>query len=308
MQSMNAHIPGKPTPPKKDRREEARESARIQREAQKKREARNRWFLRGGIGIALIAIAAIVAVIVIGSIKPPTPGPANMASDGILMQGDGTTISAVPTEATAPDADPVPTDVSALTDTVNIAVYVDYLCPYCNQFEATNAEQINSWLAAGNITLETHPISILDQGSNGTKYSTRAANTASCVANYQPDSFLDVNAALFANQPAEGTSGLTDAELVSLVETAGVTDEAVATCITDQEFSDWVGAATDRALNEPLPNSSLEKLTGTPTVIVQGEQYTGDLADAAAFEAFVMDQASATANTGGETSTEAPAE
>jgi protein-disulfide isomerase len=305
---MNAHIPGKPTPPKKDRREEARESARIQREAQKKREKRNRWLLRGGIGLALIAIAAIVAVIVVGSIKPPTPGPANMASDGILMQGDGTTISAVPTEATAPDAEPVPTDVSALTDTVNIAVYLDYLCPYCNQFEATNAEQLNSWLAAGNVTLEVHPISILDQGSNGTKYSTRAANAASCVANYQPDIFLDVNAALFANQPAEGTSGLTDAELVSLVETAGVTDEAVATCITDQEFSDWVGTATDRALNEPLPNSSLEKLTGTPTVIVQGEQYTGDLGDAAAFEAFVMELASATANTGGETDAEAPAE
>jgi protein-disulfide isomerase len=308
MQSMNAHIPGKPTPPKKDRREEAREMARIKREEQQKREKRNRWLLRGGIGVALIAVAAIVAVLIVGSIKPPTPGPANMASDGILMQGDASGISAVPTDATAPDADPVPTDVSALSDTVNIAVYLDYLCPYCNQFETTNADQINTWLSAGNVTLEVHPISILDNGSNGTKYSTRAANAASCVANYQPDSFLDVNAALFASQPAEGTSGLTDAELVSLVQTAGVTDTAVESCITEQEFSNWVGAATDRALNEPLPNSSLEKLTGTPTVIVQGEQYSGDLGDAAAFEAFVMEQASATANTGGETGTDAPAE
>ena len=309
---MNAHIPGQPLPPKKDRREVARETARIQREEQKKRDARNRWFLRGGIGVALIAIAAIVAFIVVGSIKPPAPGPLNMASDGILMQGDGTTISAVETDATEPDADPVPTDVSALTDTVNIAVYLDYLCPYCNQFETTNADQLNSWLAAGNVTLEIHPISILDNSSNGTKYSTRSANAASCVANYAPDSFLDVNAALFANQPTEGTSGLTDAELVSLVETAGVTDEAVATCITDQEFSSWVGTATDRALEGPLPNSSLEALTGTPTVLVQGVQYQGDLADAAAFETFVMEQATATSNTTGgeptEESTPAPAE
>jgi len=295
---MNAKTPGQSLPPKKDRREVARETARIQREEQKKRETRNRWFLRGGIGLALVAVAAIVAVLIVGSVKPASPGPLNMASDGILMQGDGTTVSAVPTAATAADAEPVPTDVSALTSTVNIAVYVDYLCPYCGQFETTNGAQLASWLTAGNITLETHPISILDQSSSGSKYSTRSANAAACVANYQPDSFLDVNTALFANQPTEGTTGLTNAELVSLVDEAGVTDEAVATCITDEEFSGWVGDATDRALDNALPNTDIGALTGTPTVLVQGVQYTGDLGDAAAFEAFVMEQATATTDTG----------
>ena len=293
---MNAQIPGQPLPPKKDRRETARESARLMREEQKKREKRNKLFLRGGIGLALVAIAAIVAVLIVGSVKPPSPGPLNMASDGVLMQGDGSTISAVPTAATAADAEPVATDVSALTDTVNITVYLDYLCPYCNLFETTNAAQLNTWLTAGNITLETHPISILDQSSNGTKYSTRSANAAACVANYQPDSFLDVNSALFASQPTEGTSGLTDDELVSLVQDAGVTDETVATCITDQTFSGWVKDATDRALKGPLPNTELAAVTGTPTVLVQGVQYTGALDDAAAFEAFVMEQATATAD------------
>ena len=291
---MNAKTPGQALPPKKDRREVARETARVQREEQKKREARNRWFLRGGIGLALVAVAAIVAILIVGSVKPPSPGPLNMASDGILMQGDGTTVSAVPTAATAPDADPVPTDVSELTSTVNIAVYLDYLCPYCGQFETTNGAQLASWLTAGNITLETHPISILDQASSGSKYSTRSANAAACVANYQPDSFLDVNTALFANQPTEGTTGLTNAELVSLVEEAGVTDESVATCITDGAFSDWVGDATDRALDDALPNTDIGPLVGTPTVLVQGVKYEGDLGDAAAFEAFVMEQATAT--------------
>ena len=296
---MNAKTPGQPLPPKKDRREVARETARIQREEQKKRETRNRWFLRGGIGLALVAVAAIVAVLIIGSVKPPSPGPLNMASDGILMQGDGTAISAVPTAATAVDAEPVPTDLSALTSTVNIAVYVDYLCPYCGQFETTNGAQLASWLTAGNITLETHPISILDQSSSGSKYSTRSANAAACVANYQPDSFLDVNSALFANQPTEGTTGLTNAELVSLVEEAGVTDESVASCITDQKFGDWVGDATARALDNPLPNTDIGPLTGTPTVLVQGVKYEGDLGDAAAFEAFVLEQATATTDTSG---------
>ena len=291
---MNSKIPGQPQLPKKDRREEARESARRMREEQKKRDQRRRWYLRGGIGIALIAVATIVALVIIGSVRPATPGPLNMASDGILLQGDGSAITAVPTEATQPDAEPVATDLSAHTDTVNISVYLDYLCPFCGQFEVTNAEQLNSWLTAGNITLEVHPISILDGSSAGSKYSTRAANAASCVANYQPDSFLDVNNALFMSQPSEGTAGLSNDELISLVETAGVTDTAVASCITDQEFSGWVGDATDRALAGPLPNTDVAKVEGTPTVLVQGKQYTGALDDAAAFETFVMAQASAT--------------
>jgi hypothetical protein len=68
----------------------------------------------------------------------------------------------------------------------------------------------------------------------------------------------------------------------------------VATCITDQQFSDWVGDATDRALAGPLPNTELEAVKGTPTVLVQGVQYTGALDDAAAFETFVMQQAAST--------------
>lgn len=291
---MNAQTPGQPLPPKKDRRDVARENARQLREQQKKREKRNRWFLRGGIGLALVAIAVVAALLIVGSVKQPMAGPKNMASDGLLMVGNGTTISAVETKASAPDADPVPTDLSTLGDSVNITVYVDYLCPYCGLFETTNAAQLTSWLTAGNISLETHPISILDNQSAGSKYSTRAANAVSCVANYQPNSFLDVNSALFANQPTEGTTGLSNKELVSLVQDAGVTDEAVASCITDQRFDGWVADATDRALSGPLPNTELKAITGTPTVLVQGVQYQGALDDAAAFESFVMAQASAT--------------
>ena len=291
---MNAQTPGQPLPPKKDRRDVARENARQLREQQKKREKRNRWFLRGGIGLALVAIAVVAALLIVGSVKQPMAGPKNMASDGLLMVGNGTTISAVETKASAPDADPVPTDLSTLGDSVNITVYVDYLCPYCGLFETTNAAQLTSWLTAGNISLETHPISILDNQSAGSKYSTRAANAVSCVANYQPNSFLDVNSALFANQPTEGTTGLSNKELVKLVQGAGVTDDAVASCITDQRFDGWVADATDRALSGPLPNTELKAITGTPTVLVQGVQYQGALDDAAAFESFVMAQASAT--------------
>ena len=290
---MNSNAYGKPVPPKKDRREQARESARLMREEQQKRDKRKRLFMRGGIGVGLLAVAAIVALVIVNSVGPAAAGPANMASDGILLTGNGSSITATPTKALAADAKPIATDRTALTGTANIAVYVDYLCPYCGQFEATNGAQIASWVTAGTATLEFHPISILDSNSAGSKYSTRAANVAACVANYQPDDFLAVNTALFASQPKENTTGLTDAELATLVKTAGVTDKKVASCITDRTFANWLGAATKRALAGPLPDADIKKVSGTPTVLVNGVAYTGALDNATTFSDFVTAQVAA---------------
>lgn len=258
---------------------------------QVKRDSRRRIFLRGGIGIGLLAVVAIVTLVIVNNVNAPTaPGPANMASDGILLGSDGTTVSAATTPALEADADPTSTDQSALADTANIVMYVDYLCPICGNFENTNGEQITSWVTAGNATVEVHPISILDRLSSGTEYATRAANAAACVANYEPNKFLDFNTAMFAQQPAENSSGLTDAELTSLVDGAGATGAEVASCITDQTYSGWVDASTQRALDGPIPNSDIEQVKGTPTILVNGVSYTGSFTDAAAFEAFVTTQ------------------
>ncbi|GAA3892279.1 thioredoxin domain-containing protein [Leifsonia kafniensis] len=301
---MKSSIYGDPVPPKKDRRDQAREKARLQLAAAQKRERRVRWAWRGGIGLGLIAIVAVIAIVIVGGARPAGAGPLNMASDGIVLTGDGTTVTAVTTPALAADATPVATDPTASPDTVNIVTYIDYLCPFCGQFEATNAAQITSWLTAGNATLEVHPISILDASSKGTKYSTRAANAAACVANYDPNNFLAVNTALFTQQPKENTEGLTNAQLTTLVKDAGATDPKIATCITDGTFSAWVATATDRALSGPLPNANIPKVNGTPTVIVNGVAYTGALDDATAFQTFVTQQAAAAS--AGSTATPTP--
>lgn len=264
------------------------------REEQQKRQRRRRLAWRGGVAVGIVAIAAIVAIVIVNGVRPEAAtGPRNMASDGILLTGDGTSVTAVTTPAIAAGATPTATDRTSLAGTVNIVTYVDYLCPFCGQFETTNAQQIAGWVTAGNATLEVHPISILDSSSSGTKYSTRAANAAACVADMDPNHFLAVNTALFAKQPAENTSGLTDDALASLVTGAGVTAAGVPTCIAGQTFAPWVGAATKRALAGPLPNSTVPKVTGTPTVLVNGTAYSGALDDAAAFAAFVQTQATA---------------
>ena len=60
--------------------------------------------------------------------------------------------------------------------------YVDFMCPVCNQFEQAYGEAIQGLVDDGTITLNIHPISILDRASQGTEYSTRAANAMYCVA------------------------------------------------------------------------------------------------------------------------------
>jgi protein-disulfide isomerase len=292
---------------KNQRREAAREAARLQREKQKRRDFRTRIFVRGGVTLGILAIAAIVVLVIVQSTKPTGPGPINMASDGVVLTGTADGLAVVPTKSQAADADPTPTDTDAIGVPVNIVEYVDLLCPFCQQFEATNGATIESLVQGGFASVEIHPISILDSKSLGTKYSTRAASAMGCVANYEPESFLDVLAAMYATgtQPAEGTAGLTNKEIAGVVSTAGVTSDKVAKCITDETFTGWVTAATNRALADPdLKNA--QGGFGTPTVFVNGARYEGSLTDAAAFSAFVSDQYTPTDPTATPTPTPTP--
>ena len=278
---------------KKARREHARELARVEREAAKRRQKRNRLFLQGGIVAIVLAVAAVVVVVIASSTSVSAVSPKNMASNGILFTGDGTAVSPVATKALEPGADPVASDTSATDAAVNIVTYIDYACPICQTFETANSEQITGWVAQGAATLEIHPISILDRVSLGTKYSSRAANAAVCVANYEPDQYLAVNDALFAGQPEENTSGLDTAALKTLVADAGADSDEVASCIGDKTFADWVTAATDRVTDGELASDTVTEFVGTPTVLVNGELYQGSISDAEAFAAFVAEVAAA---------------
>jgi protein-disulfide isomerase len=278
-------------PSQKDQRTDARQHARQLREDTARNDRRRRLLWRGGMGVGLIAAASIVAVLIVATVRPASTGPLNMASDGVLLGSDASGVVAASTVAVAAGEDPIITDPAALANLVNITMYVDYLCSYCGQFEAANAEQIASWVTAGNAAVEIHPIAILDKSSADGSYSTRAANAAACVADSAPNAFLSVNTALFDAQPDEHSTGLTDADLLAVLHSAGVQSEAVTDCVTEQTFASWVGAATDRALTGPLPNSDVRAVTGTPTVLVNGVSYAGTFDDAAAFEEFVLTEA-----------------
>ena len=77
-------------------------------------------------------------------------------------------------------------------------------------------------VTSGRITVQYHPIAILDRMSNGTEYSTRAAAASAAAA--EGGKFAEFHKVLFDNQPAEGSDGLTDAKLVELGRSVGLGD------------------------------------------------------------------------------------
>jgi cell division septal protein FtsQ len=87
---------------KNQKREHAREVARLAREAEQRRQRRRRLITQGSVILGAIAIVGIIALVVTTSTRP-TAGPLNMLSDGVVIAGDGTTTSAVTTAAQQPD-------------------------------------------------------------------------------------------------------------------------------------------------------------------------------------------------------------
>lgn len=129
---------------------------------------------------------------------------------------------------------------------------------------------------------------MLTSKSNGTKYSLRAAGAAACVATHSSDRFFAYNHELLTNQPAVDSDGYSDQQLADMAQGAGVSDiGAVRDCIEGETYTAWAKAATDRAI-KGLPGTKGQALTATPTVLVNGTEYVGNMDDAKEFAQFVL--------------------
>lgn len=230
--------PSRPT--KAERKNDGREKARLMREAAERRQRRNRTFLVAGVVVAVLAVVLGIGVVI------KTAGGNDPTATAGAPQGVTDTGGVVTGKAEAP---------------VTVAVYLDYQCPACKAFEAASGEYLQQQQDDGVVKLETHPISILDRFSSGTEYSTRSASAALCVAEQAPGAFTTFTKEMFANQPPENASGLTDDKVATIATLAGA-PESVQSCIEDGTYRDFVTAQTEQASKDGLP--------GTPWVLVNG--------------------------------------
>jgi protein-disulfide isomerase len=265
---------------KAERTSEAREKARLIREAQIKKDKRNKLLIGWGIVVAVVAILAIVALVVTTSIREntpvadqgPVPASANVNGGVTLLANtevkktDAATVDiaslpakphTLPSPAVAPGAE------AEAGQPVKVIAYIDFICPVCLRFENTYNEALTTLRNEGKITMEYRPLGFLDRQSS-TNYSSRAANAAACVADKAPDKYAEYVNVLFANQPAEGGAGLSDDKLKSLASDIGAD---ITSCVDDKTFRPYVKYSTELA--------SRTGITGTPTVFVDGKKWEG---------------------------------
>ncbi|MGB4777229.1 DsbA family protein [Microbacterium sp.] len=282
------------------RREAVREKAQLVHAQQ----SRARMLRRSALAAGVVAAVAVVAVVVswaIGSaVGRPQLAPAVAHGDGFVVTSvtaEGS-VDSLEAASPAPEAEPqgdasaTPTPSATASAVVDIHVYVDYLSPGARDWQVANSQQLSSWVRDGAVTLTYHPVSMLTAKSNGTKYSLRAASAAACVASYAPAAFFAFNDDLLKRQPAVDSDGWSDKELADIAQAHGSDDPTtLRDCIETEAYASWVKAATERAITS-IPGADDLSLTGTPMIVVDDQQYVGELTDPAEFSQFVLTSAS----------------
>jgi protein-disulfide isomerase len=222
--------------------------AQLEAAARRARRRRVAQVLGGLVILGLVAAIVVVAVKAAGGSDDPAGPtgevvvPQNLSDSGAVPVGD----------AGAP---------------VTVEIYYDYMCPACGAFEAANGGELDRLMEEGVARLDLHPISFLDETSEGTRYSTRSANAFATVVDGAPDLAWDFHQALYADQPAEGTEGLSDDEIADIATAAGVPEDVVDR-FTDDTFEPWVADVTEAAFDAGV--------TATPTIKIDGEVFQGD--------------------------------
>ncbi|GAA3581728.1 hypothetical protein GCM10022198_01100 [Klugiella xanthotipulae] len=165
-----------------------------------------------------------------------------------------------------------------------IDIWVDFQCGHCNSFENANGAYLAGMVEDGEATLVVHPLHFMDTGSGKTR-SLTAANTLACAAEAKPESVTDLIALIFAKQGTDWTAD----DMIALGEKAGAGD--LSDCVNGGTFVTWVKDSQEAVFGGEMPKGSeLEKVTGTPTVLVNGALYEGDPRDNAEFKRFVNGQ------------------
>ena len=224
---------------KTDKRAEARAKAEAMRLEAERKARRQRALIVGITAVVIVALVVGAGILVQrarSQAARDAAGPPGLSANGGLVLG----------EEDAP---------------VTVTTYIDYMCPSCNEFETENAALLDELRGKGEVKVEYVPIAILDRFSQGTRYSTRSAGAAYCVAEHDPDALPLFTSALYENQPEENSAGLATEVIGQIADVAGAGDEA-AQCIADGTYDGYAAAVTDKA--------SKAGVQGTPTVLVNG--------------------------------------
>jgi len=283
-----------PRPTKSQRRDDARAKALALRQEQERKAKRTRLIAIGG----LVAAVAVLGVVIFAIVRQ---GQANAEAYGDVVFAGGTentllpTFDDIETPDAADDAGGIPISAAGVgtagEDDVVVEVYFDFMCPWCGKFDDANAAELDALAADEGVTVVYKNIAFLDGNSQGTFYSTRSANAAATVAAEDPEHYTAFVTALYVNQPTEGAAGLKDARIAEIALEVGVPQAVVDTFTetvdgtyevatsedeTETREGSWRRYAPFVAVTTQQAATDLGGLS-TPTVLIDGEKWEGDL-------------------------------
>ena len=200
-----------------------------------------------GVTVAVVIVVAIAAVFLVVT-KPwasPTPVAASypVTADGVVVTAG---------QANAP---------------VTIDLYEDYLCPYCERLESRSGADITTALNQGKVKVNYHALNILEDRTTPPGYSTLAANAALCAV--PAGIWPDFHERLFVEQPAEGSAGLTAAQLTQIGTELGA-GPGFGACVEANAQAPAIKAATEAAVVDP--GLQTDGQFGTPSVALDGRK------------------------------------
>ncbi|KQQ43199.1 MULTISPECIES: DsbA family protein [unclassified Nocardioides] len=147
-----------------------------------------------------------------------------------------------------------------------VVIYEDFLCPFCGQLEAGTGEELQQLADDGSVLVEYRPFNLLSRIGD---YSERATSAFAVVLEESgPETAKEFHDLLYANQPSEEGPFPDNQALLDLAVEAGAEESAVSDGILGESMVDWVEAATTAAQDAGVQ--------GTPTVLLDGEQISGD--------------------------------
>lgn len=160
-------------------------------------------------------------------------------------------------EAATP-AEPLPDVVLGDADApVSIIEYASMTCPHCaafhnGPFKALKEEYIDTGKV--NFVLREFPLD-------------RLALAVAVLARCKPDQFYPIVDLYFERQTYWATNDDPVGKMFSIAQQAGFSREEFEACINDREMLEGVYANRERGLQDGV--------TGTPTLIIDGEKYEG---------------------------------
>jgi len=240
-------------PAASDRRRQARAAQQAALARAKRRRALTQVAIIGGVAVVVIAIIA-TAVLVgrRGDSSAAGASGGGPSFSGTTTVGGGGQVPLVIGGSQAANG----VRVGNTDAKVTMDLWVDYSCPHCQEFEATNNAAISDLVASGKLAVTYHNIQIV------TDYGTEAGSASACVAVHDPSIWPAFNASLYANHSAQ-TDGWSASQLAAFASSSGAGD-ATRSCITDGTYRDWIGDNTAASVKAGV--------TGTPTMFLNGEK------------------------------------